>query len=71
MPVSAVLDSAGRRRAPAALPGFHSGRVPRTCRAVTASPQTRTVSRVNYATAPVSAQLRRNASVPATSSGRE
>jgi len=26
---SAVLDSAGRRRSPATLPGFHSGRAPR------------------------------------------
>jgi hypothetical protein len=26
MTVSAVLDSAGRRRSPATLPGFHSGR---------------------------------------------
>jgi hypothetical protein len=29
MPVSAVLDSAGRRRSPATLPGFHAGRAPR------------------------------------------
>src|SRR6478672_2083596 len=29
MTVSAVLDSAGRRRSPATLPGFHSGRAPR------------------------------------------
>jgi site-specific recombinase XerD len=27
--ISAVLDSAGRRRSPATLPGFHSGRAPR------------------------------------------
>ena len=26
---SAVLDSAGRRRSPATLPGFHAGRAPR------------------------------------------
>ncbi len=30
MIVSAVLDSAGRRRSPATLPGFHAGRPPRT-----------------------------------------
>lgn len=29
MTVSALLDSAGRRRSPATLPGFHSGRAPR------------------------------------------
>jgi hypothetical protein len=29
MTVSAVLDSAGRRRSPATLPGFHSGRARR------------------------------------------
>jgi site-specific recombinase XerC len=29
MTVSTVLDSAGRRRSPATLPGFHSGRAPR------------------------------------------
>ncbi len=29
MTVSAVLDSAGRRRSPATLPGFHAGRSPR------------------------------------------
>jgi integrase len=29
MPVSAVLDSAGRRRSPATLPGFHAARAPR------------------------------------------
>ena len=29
MAVSAVLDSAGRRRSPATLPGFHAGRPPR------------------------------------------
>jgi integrase len=29
MTVSSVLDSAGRRRSPATLPGFHSGRAPR------------------------------------------
>ena len=29
MTASAVLDSAGRRRSPATLPGFHSGRAPR------------------------------------------
>jgi hypothetical protein len=29
MIVSAVLDSAGRRRSPATLPGFHAGRPPR------------------------------------------
>jgi hypothetical protein len=29
MTVSAVLDSAGRRRSPATLPGFHAGRPPR------------------------------------------
>src|SRR5919198_466725 len=29
MAVSAVLDSAGRRRSPATLPGYHAGRVPR------------------------------------------
>src|SRR3984893_4511623 len=29
MTVSAVLDAAGRRRSPATLPGFHSGRAPR------------------------------------------
>jgi site-specific recombinase XerD len=28
MTVSAVLDAAGRRRSPATLPGFHSGRAP-------------------------------------------
>lgn len=29
MTISAVLDSAGRRRSPATLPGFHAGRAPR------------------------------------------
>lgn len=29
MTVSFMLDSAGRRRSPATLPGFHSGRPPR------------------------------------------
>jgi hypothetical protein len=29
MTVSAVLDSAGRRRSPATLPGIHAGRAPR------------------------------------------
>ncbi len=29
MTISAVLDSAGRRRSPATLPGFHAGRPPR------------------------------------------
>jgi site-specific recombinase XerD len=29
MTVSVALDSAGRRRSPATLPGFHSGRPPR------------------------------------------
>jgi integrase len=29
MTISAVLDSAGRRRSPATLPGFHTGRPPR------------------------------------------
>jgi integrase len=29
MTVSAVLDSAGRRRSPATMPGFHAGRPPR------------------------------------------
>jgi site-specific recombinase XerD len=29
MTVSSILDSAGRRRSPATLPGFHSGRAPR------------------------------------------
>ena len=29
MTVCAVLDSAGRRRSPATLPGFHAGRAPR------------------------------------------
>lgn len=29
MTVSAVLDSVGRRRSPATLPGFHAGRPPR------------------------------------------
>ena len=29
MAVSAVLDSAGRRRSPATLPGYHAGRAPR------------------------------------------
>jgi integrase len=29
MPLSAVLDSAGRRRSPATVPGFHAGRPPR------------------------------------------
>lgn len=29
MTISAVLDSAGRRRSPATLPGFHAGRSPR------------------------------------------
>jgi hypothetical protein len=29
MTVFAVLDSAGRRRSPATLPGFHAGRAPR------------------------------------------
>ena len=28
MTISAVLDSAGRRRSPATLPGFHAGRPP-------------------------------------------
>jgi hypothetical protein len=27
--VSSILDSAGRRRSPATLPGFHAGRAPR------------------------------------------
>lgn len=29
MSVSAVLDSAGRRRSPATMPGYHAGRPPR------------------------------------------
>ena len=29
MTVSSMLDSAGRRRSPATLPGFHSARAPR------------------------------------------
>ena len=29
MTVSAVLDSAGRRRSPATMPGYHPGRPPR------------------------------------------
>jgi site-specific recombinase XerC len=29
MPVSVVLNSAGRRRSPATLPGYHAGRAPR------------------------------------------
>ena len=29
MTLSSMLDSAGRRRSPATLPGFHSGRAPR------------------------------------------
>src|SRR5215216_2675093 len=29
MTVSAVLDSAGRRRSPATMPGYHAGRSPR------------------------------------------
>jgi site-specific recombinase XerD len=29
MTVSPVLDSAGRRRSPATLPGYHAGRAPR------------------------------------------
>ena len=29
MTVSSILDSAGRRRSPATLPGFHAGRAPR------------------------------------------
>ncbi len=29
MTISSMLDSAGRRRSPATLPGFHSGRAPR------------------------------------------
>jgi hypothetical protein len=29
MTVSVVLDSAGRRRSPATLPGYHAGRAPR------------------------------------------
>jgi hypothetical protein len=29
MTVSSMLDSAGRRRSPATLPGFHAGRPPR------------------------------------------
>jgi hypothetical protein len=29
LPLSPMLDSAGRRRSPATLPGFHSGRTPR------------------------------------------
>jgi hypothetical protein len=29
MTVSAVLDSAGRRRSPATMPGYHNGRPPR------------------------------------------
>jgi integrase len=29
MPVSAVLDAAGRRRSPATMPGYHAGRPPR------------------------------------------
>jgi hypothetical protein len=32
MTVSSVLDSAGRRRSPATLPGFHAGRAPRHSR---------------------------------------
>src|SRR5664280_2459059 len=30
MTVSSMLDSAGRRRSPATLPGFHAGRAPRS-----------------------------------------
>ena len=29
MTVSSLLDSAGRRRSPATLPGYHAGRPPR------------------------------------------
>ena len=29
MTVSAVLDTAGRRRSPATMPGYHAGRAPR------------------------------------------
>ena len=29
MTVSVVLDSAGRRRSPATMPGYHAGRPPR------------------------------------------
>ena len=29
MTISSILDSAGRRRSPATLPGHHAGRVPR------------------------------------------
>lgn len=29
MTVSSVLDSAGRRRSPATMPGYHAGRPPR------------------------------------------
>ena len=29
MTVSTVLDSAGRRRSPATMPGYHAGRLPR------------------------------------------
>lgn len=29
MTVSVVLDSAGRRRSPATMPGYHAGRAPR------------------------------------------
>jgi hypothetical protein len=29
VPVSVVLDSAGERRSPATLPGYHAGRAPR------------------------------------------
>jgi hypothetical protein len=29
VPVPVVLDSAGRRRSPATMPGYHTGRSPR------------------------------------------
>jgi hypothetical protein len=29
MPVLSALDSAGRRRSPATMPGYHAGRPPR------------------------------------------
>jgi hypothetical protein len=29
MPVSPLLDAAGRRRSPATMPGYHGGRPPR------------------------------------------
>jgi hypothetical protein len=32
MTVSTVLDSAGRRRSPATMPGYHAGRPPRNKR---------------------------------------